>query len=69
MNKTAHPTPELVIAQALSPKGELVAWLAKQAATTLLRVSVELEVQSSVSPGRRGASELTVSRSKATIVR
>jgi hypothetical protein len=44
MNKTARPAPEFAVAQALSPKSELLAWLGAQAATTLLRVPVELEV-------------------------
>lgn len=44
MIKTARPAPEFVVAQALSPKSELLAWLGKQATSTLLRVPVELEV-------------------------
>lgn len=44
MIKTARPAPEFVVAQALSPRAELLAWLDSQAATTLLRVPVELEV-------------------------
>lgn len=44
MNKTASPAPQFVVAQALSPKAELRVWLDTQAATTLLRVPVELDV-------------------------
>ncbi len=44
MQKTARPAPEFVVAQPLSSRVELLAWLDEQAPTTLLRVPVELQV-------------------------
>lgn len=44
MNKTSFPTPEFVVAAAIGSKAELLAWLTRQSASTLLRVPLELEV-------------------------
>lgn len=43
MNKTALPKPEFVVARALLPKADLLAWLNQQPASVLLRVPVEIE--------------------------
>lgn len=44
MQKGPRPTPDIEAAQALSPTADVLAWLAQQAPTTLLRVPVELTV-------------------------
>jgi len=44
MTKTALPRPEFVVAQALSPSADLLAWLARQPPTQLLRVPIDLDV-------------------------
>jgi hypothetical protein len=44
MDKSASPRPEFVVAQPLTPRAALFAWLGHQPATALLRVPVELDV-------------------------